>query len=394
MIFPPPTEKQAKVLWFALTSLAGVLVLGLLLLVLWALGWLVARLSFVLLPLALAGILACLLDPAVQYLEQKLRLSRKWAIVRVLFLVCSLAFLLLATVVPTLFFEGLEFATHLPQYLQTLGEQWSRLAGPSPADHPLRPQWDDQYGPLIQAWLSQELPQLGAWALSQLALVANWFWLLVGMALVPLYAFFFLSEKRYFSRWADYLPMREGRAKKELIFLVDHFNETLITFFRGQVLVALCTGTLLAIGYTALGLDYAVSLGAMAAVLGIIPFLGALTSAILAVIVAVLQFHDWLHPAMLVGLFLIIQTFEAVYTAPKIIGNRVGMHPVGTIIAILLGTAVLGGFTGGVLAIPFAAALRTVMSRYFWVKRGVVPLVTPLATTPEPQPAPARLEAL
>ena len=103
--------------------------------------------------------------------------------------------------------------------------------------------------------------------------------------------------------WTDYLPVHESRAKEEAIFVITSINDYLILFFRGQVLVALCDGFLLTIGFLAMGLNYAVLLGMVAGLLSIVPFLGVAISLIPALLLAVVQFNDWLHPAIVLGIF-------------------------------------------------------------------------------------------
>ena len=140
-------------------------------------------------------------------------------------------------------------------------------------------------------------------------------------------------------------------------------------FFRGQVLVAICSGTLLTIGFLALGINYAFLLGAIAGLLGIIPYLGVLISLIPAVTLAAVQYGDWLHPLLVLVLFGMVNMAEGFLIGPKIIGDRVGLHPLTVIIAVMVGTTLMGGILGGILAIPLTAALRAIMFRYVWVKR-------------------------
>jgi predicted PurR-regulated permease PerM len=135
------------------------------------------------------------------------------------------------------------------------------------------------------------------------------------------------------------------------------------------VLVALCTGTMLAIAFSILGLNYAILLGAIAAILGIMPYIGAAICLVLALILSAVQFGTWLHPLLVLAIFGAAQGIEGFLISPKIIGDRVGMHPLTIIVAVLVGTTLMGGILGGVLAIPLTAALRTLMFRYVWKKR-------------------------
>jgi len=171
------------------------------------------------------------------------------------------------------------------------------------------------------------------------------------------------------SHWRDYLPIRNSHLKDELIFLLNAINQYMVAFFRGQVLVAMCNGILYTIGFLAIGLNYAFLVGLMAVLLTMIPFLGAIIICITALTLAFVQYGDWAHPLMVLGVFAVVQTLESLFISPKIMGNRVGLHPVVIIIAVMMGTTLLGGLLGGILAIPLAAALRVVMFRYVWKKR-------------------------
>ena len=85
-------------------------------------------------------------------------------------------------------------------------------------------------------------------------------------------------------------------------------------------------------------------------------------------LIAAFQFGDGTHMLLVLGIFGIVQAVEALVLQPKIIGDRVGLHPLTIIIALMVGTTLLGGILGGILAIPLTAALRVIMFRYVWKK--------------------------
>jgi predicted PurR-regulated permease PerM len=181
------------------------------------------------------------------------------------------------------------------------------------------------------------------------------------------YAFYFLQEKtRIASRWTDYLPVADSGFKNELVFVLNSINNYLIAFFRGQVLVAICDGILYTIGFLIIQLPYAALIGAMAIVLTLIPFLGAIITCAVALILAFVQSGHWVQPLLVLAVFAVVQTLEGLVIAPKIMGDRVGLHPVTIIIAVMVGTTLLGGLLGGILAIPLTAVLRVLMFRYVW----------------------------
>ncbi|MGH7940475.1 MAG: AI-2E family transporter, partial [Limisphaerales bacterium] len=117
------------------------------------------------------------------------------------------------------------------------------------------------------------------------------------------------------------------------------------------------------------GLDYAFLLGFLCLALTMVPFLGPLSSFIISMILTALQFAEWFHPLMIVVVFAVVVSLENFFYSPRIMGNRVGLHPLVIIVAVLIGITLLGGLLGGVLAIPLAAALRVILFRYVWKKR-------------------------
>ncbi len=341
MDFPPPSEKQARLLWTALTTFALGLLLATLAVFIWGLGRVLGLLTPVLWPLAMAGVIAYLLDPVVDFLERR-KVARSPAIL-IVFLAGALAVSgIFASVIPQLVRETSQLVAHVPGYARQIqsqvnewmsGSQWwmkrfHRLS-PKPGDtnaipagsatepalqvattnspaalsQPGEPGWEQKMLESTVTRLTAALPAMGRWILGQLS----------HAVMVPVFTFYFLQEKKGIQAgWTHYLPVKESRFKEELVFVLNAINNYLIVFFRGQVLIALCDGTLLTIGFLALGLNYAFVFGAMMSVLGIVPYLGTI------------------------------------------------------IIAMLVGTTLLGGILGGLLAIPFTAALRVVMFRYVW----------------------------
>jgi predicted PurR-regulated permease PerM len=372
MTMPPPTQRQARVMWFCLTALAVGVFLGLMGLLVLGLGLVLKTLSGVLLPLAMAGVLAYILDPVVGFLEGK-GVGRVRAIVLVFVLGIMLVALLLTMVVPQLVFQIGELVSRIPDYAEDLNQRldnWANWGWIQRLPESLRPMnvWD-AHGPALQEWVAKAIPLVTGWAFDQFSRMAAWLGFLVGIFLIPIYVFYFLLQKRRIAdNWTEYLPVQESKVKEEAIFVLRSINDSLIVFFRGQVLVALCVGALTALGFSLIGLRYALLLGVITGVLGIIPYLGVMVSIIPAIVLGIVQFGDW-RVFLVVGIYALVQVLESWVISPKIIGDRVGMHPLTIIISIMVGTTLMGGILGGVLAIPLTAALRTLMFRYVWKKR-------------------------
>jgi len=378
MNFPPPSEKQAQVIWFSVTTLAVAVVLGALGGIFWTLGFLLHKLASLILPLAVAGIIACLLDPLVDLFQERMKIPRIRAILMVFFIGVALVLLMLGTVVPELVVQANKLVTNLPEYSDELRNRFSQWLAGSPLGQKAKVAWDQEIGEKVQQALKDIVPFLSDWLLARVGGFAVFMAYAVGLALVPVYVFYFLLEKTGIqSNWSDYLPIRESQAKEELVFVLSSINDCIIVFFRGQILVSLCSGTLLGIGLSLIGLNYAVLLGAVAAVICILPYIGAIITFCLTATLAGVQFGDGQHFLMVAGIFAFVQVAEGLGYSPRILGNRVGLHPLTIIICVMAGTKLIGGILGGLLAIPITAALRTIMFRYVWKSPAAAALPAP-----------------
>ena len=383
MSLKPPTESQSRIIWFALTGLAVAAVVALIVAAVWGLGRVLDLLSPVLWPLAIAAVVACLLSPLVDFFERK-NIPRARAILLVFVMAFALVLAVLASVIPQVVVETEQLAAKVPEYSSRLQTRINKfIARPPEFLRELMPRPQavlvtaenpsgQENSALASAatWLTGSLPEMGSWLMGRIAKVASGFGLLAGLILIPVYAFYFLLEKRDIeTRWKDYLPLHDSRAKDEVVFVLESIQQYLVAFFRGQVLVAICDAVLYTAGFLIVGVNYAFLLGFAAVLLTMIPFLGAIVICVTALTLSFVQYGDWQHPALVLAVFAVVQTLEGLVISPKIMGDRVGLHPLAIIIAVMAGTTLLGGILGGILAIPLAAALRVILTRYVWKKR-------------------------
>ena len=131
-------------------------------------------------------------------------------------------------------------------------------------------------------------------------------------------------------------------------------------FVRGQLLVMVALGLMYAVGLWAIGLDLAFIIGMVAGLLSIVPYLGTFVGVVAAVIAALFQFQDILHVVLVLIVFGVGQSLEGMVLTPKLVGDRVGLHPVAVIFAVLAGGQ-LFGFLGILLALPVASALNVMV---------------------------------
>ncbi|MDN5869501.1 MAG: AI-2E family transporter [Nitrococcus sp.] len=190
---------------------------------------------------------------------------------------------------------------------------------------------------------------------SGLALAA----LLANLALIPVVAFYLLRDwDVLISQLRDLLPRRMEPVVSRL---ASECSEVLAAFLRGQFLVMLSLGFIYTVGLWLIGLDLALLIGVLAGIASIVPYLGFIVGLAAAAIAAVFQFSEWLVPLGLVGgVFLLGQMIESILLTPLLVGDRIGLHPVAVIFAVLAGGQ-LFGFTGVLLALPIAAVVMVLL---------------------------------
>lgn len=383
----PPTLFQRKVLWAAITALSFVAIGAVIVLI----GKLIiegmAFLRPVLLPLAIAGILAYLLEPVVRWLESR-NLSRTWSVVVVFLAIFGMSIGMFLWILPTAWHQGEAFATNLPSYskraqdlvTKTINEaqRLSELPMFKKAEDPEAAAADPVSAYLSTlaadgvARLQAEIPNIaaatGRFLQRSAGSFLGAFGILLSLILVPLFLFFFLNDGKSISQnWSNYLPLRASPLKNEIVSLISEINGYLISFFRGQLMVSIVDGIL--IGFSLLvfiQLDFALLIGLLVCVLGLIPYAGMLICWIPAVLIAVAQFGDWWHPMWVTVIFLVCNQIEGIFLSPKIVGDSVGLHPLTVIIAVLAWSVILGGLLGALLAVPLTATMKVLLKRYFW----------------------------
>ena len=208
--------------------MTGVLVLGM--------AKLASMISSVLLPLAIAGVIAYLLDPVVDWFQKKRGFKRQNSIILVFVIALLLVGGLVASVVPSLISQVSKLTTDFPGNAKKFQESVSSFVNSGdPANTstnaPAKPVWLET----PQEWLKNvgvtnekarefmvdAVSKISAWALEQLKKVMSLFGFLAGLALVPVYVFYFLLEKRGINQnWTDYLPVRDSWMKEEVVFVL------------------------------------------------------------------------------------------------------------------------------------------------------------------------------
>jgi predicted PurR-regulated permease PerM len=371
--------------------LAGLVAVALILLAGWSIVALCGYLKPVLTPVAIASVLAYLLTPVVGLLC-RWKLPRTWAVI-VVFALFTLGIALIGiTVAPSLEHQGSIFASRIPAYSQSIAtlakdsatelQRLAALRAVTPAHNSpleeLTPESIKMYGVELAAkglsWVQEKLPMIasatGTFLQKSIGGVFGLLGFLLSLILVPVFLFFFLLESpKIASNWSRYLPMRSSPLKAEIVSLFNEINDYLIHFFRGQLLVSLIDGALIGLSlFIFLRLDFAFLIGLMLGILCLIPYLGMALCLIPAMLIALAQYGDLMHPFWVLVIFVVANNVDGILISPKIIGTSVGLHPMTVIVSVFAWTIFLGGLLGALLAVPLTATLKVLLRRYFWDK--------------------------
>lgn len=328
--------------------------------------WLIALAIFVgllwllrgiLLPFVAGMAIAYFLDPLADRLE-RYGFSRTLATVTItltFFLVVLIVVLLLAPVIGD---QITGFAQRVPGYVQQLmhrGEPLWRTVKTylSPRDiEKLRSAAGD-YAGTVAGWLGTVFERL----VSESLVVAN---LLSLIFVTPVVTFYFLLDWHRVTALIEKLMPRQhaGVINRELA----QIDSILSGFVRGQALVCLSLALFYGIGLTLVGLDLGLVVGLVSGILSFAPFLGTVSGLVVGIALGFAQSSSWTLPAMVAGVFLVGNLLEGNLLAPRLVGSKIGLHPVWVIFALLAGGA-LFGFLGLLLAVPTAAVIG-VLARF------------------------------
>ncbi len=415
-----PTAFQRNVLWTAVTALSltviGALAIGFVYLGTQVMGYL----QPILVPFAVAGVLAYLLEPGVAWLERR-GLKRQPSVLMV-FLVFSLVLGgLVWWIAPKIGEQTANLAKKVPGYTMKARTAVLDFAGrierdygitlphasaaPAPStetpvtvttttppatattpvaalEEPMDAFELDLKALLTGDWVTTALPAVlrnaGKFISSSVGGFLGVFGFLLSLIIVPLYLYYFLIESaKIKAQWSDYLPLRASAFKDELVSCLMEINTYLIAFFRGQLFVSVINGLATGAGLMIIGLDFGLLIGLALCVAGIIPYLGIALCWIPAVIIGAVQGGSallpgdpwWALPLAVTIIFVVVQQIDGLFITPRIVGEAVGLHPMTIIASVLVWALLLGGLLGAILAVPMTASVKVLFQRYIWRAR-------------------------
>ena len=353
------TPNQKRIVAAGATVLASLFLLGSIYALFRLLQSFVSTFSDVLMPLAIAGILAMLLRPIVQIFQVKLKLGRIKSIMllyALIILVLAAAFSLALPIVSKQVIELVDYVPNLVSDTQTfLKEKFPELV--NSIQKTVGQEKFDAYMNEISGSLKaligeafSSLSKVGLKALSMFATIAAY-------AVIPVYLFYLLDSSRNYGEDLDKeLSFINKEWRSDLVFLIEQFVDILVAFFRGQIVIGLILGVFLAAGFSLVGLKFGLILGGVIGILNIVPYLGTIIGITVVLPLAYFQPEGgWMLIGLCVAVFIAGQLFSDYFLTPRIMGKQTGMNPMLIIFSIFFWGTALGGILGMILAIPLTA---------------------------------------
>ncbi|WP_077324911.1 AI-2E family transporter [Virgibacillus siamensis] len=314
---------------------------------------LIIVLSTVVPPIILAFVTYYLLNPIVDLLE-RLHIKRIWGILILILGISGLITGLVLLIAPAVEAQVKDLTENFPTYIKQMSEGLQTWVQNSF----LAPYYDQGY-----TWLTTHLnditSKIGDYlggAVEGIRSVASALTsIVVAIITFPFILFFLLKDGDEFKRYC--LKLLPPKYRKDADQILHNMDVQVGSYIQGQIIVALCIGTLLFIGYLIIGLDYAITLAIIAAVTSVVPYLGPIIAITPAIIIALVA-----SPIMLLKLGIVwaaVQFLEGNFISPNIMGRTLSIHPL-TIIIVLLSAGNLFGITGVILGIPGYAIIKVI----------------------------------
>ncbi|UYG08405.1 AI-2E family transporter [Halomonas sp. M4R1S46] len=329
-----------------LTALIGIIV--------WVFGWMLNAFYNLLLPLAVAGVLALVLHPVAELLERRLHLPRLLAIILLLVVFFVGIGGLIYLLVPILVSQVIQLMTVLPDTLASWQEHFSTHF----------PGLSSMISTGMESSSGEETQSALAVTENPGTAIMSYLGLLAGISFVPLFLFFtLLSGDLLRGQVSELLSVFHKPTQQKALYFMDVFVGYVTAFFQGQLIIAVCMGALYVMGFTLIGLEFGVLAGLVLGLLNIVPFLGTLIGLLVVLPMGYFQPGGGVELLVLAALvFAAVQLMESWLLTPKIMANRSGLHPALVIISLFFWGTALGGIIGMILAVPLTAFFVAIWS--------------------------------
>ncbi len=320
-------------------------------------GWLVYLLAPILMPFVFAAMLAYLGDPLADKLEvikiKNFQLGRTNAVIVVFIAILFISATILGIILPKIEFQITHFINKFPEYIawvnksiipwveQRLGWDVS-LIEEEKVISLLKTHWQKAGGGVMFF--------MGSVSKSS-AVLAEW---MMNLVLIPVITFYLLRDwDVLIEKIQNLLPRRTLITAKKLAIETDI---VLGAFMRGQFYVMLALGVIYSVGLWVVGLNLALVIGMLAGIVSFVPYLGSIVGFSMACIAGILQFHDVMYLIPISIVFAVGQSLEGMLLTPWLVGDKIGLHPVAVMFAVLAGGQ-LFGVLGILLALPIASVI-------------------------------------
>ena len=385
-----PTRFQRAVCWAALTGV-GMVTLGCIICgLLYGFITVFVALRTVFLPVIIAAVIAILLHPCVNFVDRYIK-KRTCSIFIILgaFTVVLSAFV--CTTAPAFISQADYLISHRSEIAQQTVEginniiqdnEWAQqtidffynralqdVQNAPDASATIKSQLEaaktyQEKGGALLVFNSERITDIAVnWLSSGYTALSKAASYLLGFALIPFFVFYFLQKSGSIKKhWQEALPLRDGRFKTLLVTTINDLKERIITYVRTQMLISIIDGCLIGIGLTCLRLPGAFPLACMAALLGLIPYIGTTLTCIPAMIIAWSFTHELSHVLMVLGIFIFVSQLDGFIIQPKLLGKKLRMHDLVIMFSMLFWGTLLGGVVGVLLAVPLTITVQKICS--------------------------------
>ncbi len=309
-------------------------------------------------PFLAAFAIAYILNPAVTLMDRK-GVKRPYGILLIYGAVIAILVILSISFFPRIAGEIRRLIEVLPQYVENAYESFQDFYDRNFHRIIFLPDNLENLGEMFDLDMDRFQDMfLGAFG-SITQTFRGFFTRLINVILTPIITFYFLKDREKFKH--KILMLIPQRVRQEALLIGYDMNTALGGFVRGQLLVALFVGTLTTVSLLVLRVEFAVLVGMIAGIANIIPYLGPVIGIVPAVFFALLD--GPIKALWVIGVFTIIQQIESGIVTPRVVGKRVGIHPVFVMLSLMIGGRVFG-ILGMLIAVPSAVTIH-VLGKHF-----------------------------
>ncbi|HAA9817118.1 TPA_asm: AI-2E family transporter [Listeria monocytogenes] len=314
-------------------------------------------------PIILAGISYYLFNPIIDWLE-KHKWKRGWAIALLYLVIIGLLILLFSFVIPAVKDQIVSLFKSFPGYWDQITQKFDEFSRSSLFDQ-IKDKLNTNMSDIMKTLSTKGTSVINSAISSIGSIVGTVTEVVLAIVTTPLVLFYLLKDGKKLPDFLLKMLPVNGRAHTRQV--LGEANHQISSYIRGQIIVSLCIGILLFIGYLIIGLPYALTLAIIAACTSIVPYLGPAIAITPAIIIAIVT-SPWLLIKLII-VWCVVQLLEGKFISPQVMGKTLKVHPI-TILFVILIAGNLFGVLGVIFAVPGYAVLKVIVTHVFiWFKR-------------------------